>query len=482
MPDNKSPLTRSIAVIGYDAGAGTQTTVGGSASVQGGPIVTPLTAITSRAGAGATVTHADGTLGVVPLTVVPANLLEPSSGTGPGLLGTYYGPMDLSGSPVAAFVSPTIDSNSVLPTGAYSARWTGSFIPPVSGDYRFSLRHAGVVRLYVDGRLVASGDSEGLDFLLPGAPAVTAQGTASLSANVLAQIVIEYSLGSSFLGTHLQLGWSPPSPALRADAVAAASAADAAIVFVNDVTYEGMDRTSLSLPGDQNELIAAVAAANPRTIVVLHTAAPVLMPWLAGVAGVIEAWYPGQESGNAISAVLFGDVEAGGRLPMTFPASESQGPAAEPAQYPGIDGTVRYDEGITSAIATTIAPDRAALTVRIRPLVHVLRRRSPAGRATPRTLSRVRAGDEHRRPRGHGGRPALRRLSRRDRRAAESAQRIREGRAQAWEAAARQDDPRLVELLHVEHGGEAVDRSARAYELRAGTSSRDQSAGDRVTA
>jgi beta-glucosidase len=70
------------------------------------------------------------------------------------------------------------------------------------------------------------------------------------------------------------------------------------------------------------------------------------MPWLAEVAGVVEAWYPGQESGTAIAGVLFGDVEPGGRLPMTFPASESQGPAAEPSQFPGVDGTVRYDEGI----------------------------------------------------------------------------------------------------------------------------------------
>jgi beta-glucosidase len=107
-----------------------------------------------------------------------------------------------------------------------------------------------------------------------------------------------------------------------------------------------MDRSSLALPGDQDELIAAVAAANPRTIVVLHTAGPVLMPWLPEVAAVLEAWYPGQESGDAIAAVLFGDVDPGGRLPMTFPASESQGPAAAAAQYPGVAGEVHYDEDI----------------------------------------------------------------------------------------------------------------------------------------
>jgi beta-glucosidase len=70
------------------------------------------------------------------------------------------------------------------------------------------------------------------------------------------------------------------------------------------------------------------------------------MPWLPHVAGVIQAWYPGQQSGDAIAAVLFGDVAPSGRLPMTFAASENQGPGTQPAQYPGIDGVVDYDEGI----------------------------------------------------------------------------------------------------------------------------------------
>jgi beta-glucosidase len=109
-----------------------------------------------------------------------------------------------------------------------------------------------------------------------------------------------------------------------------------------------MDRTSLSLPGDQDQLISAVAEANHRTIVVLNTGGPVLMPWLRQVDGVLEAWYPGQEFGTAIAAVLFGDADPAGRLPVTFPASDTQGPApaTEPARYPGVNGTVQYDEGL----------------------------------------------------------------------------------------------------------------------------------------
>ena len=339
----------SIAVVGYDAGDGTQHMEGGSAAVLGGTVVTPLTAITARVGQGVTVNYAPGTLGVVPLQIVPADVLAPSSGSGPGLFGTYYTGADLSGPINRTAVVRTLDASSVLGTTARSARWTGTLTPPLTGTYRFSLQHSGIARLFIDGTLVASGDTEGLDSVILGpqaAPAVTAQGVAHLTGGSPAAITIEYAVGSALIGSALHLGWQPPDPQLVEDAVTAARASDVAVVFVNDVTSEGMDRTSLALPGDQDNLIAAVAAANPRTVVVLHTSGPVLMPWLAQVAAVIQAWYPGQQTGDAIAAVLFGDAEPSGRLPMTFPTSEDQGPAQELTQYPGVDGVVSYDEGI----------------------------------------------------------------------------------------------------------------------------------------
>src|SRR5262249_2730937 len=143
-----------------------------------------------------------------------------------------------------------------------------------------------------------------------------------------AAIRITYATGSSIAGAALQVGWQPPQPAMLAAAVRAARYAKVAIVFVNDVSSEGMDRPSRQLPGDQDRLIAAVAAANPHTIVVLHTAGPVLMPWLSKVAGVLEAWYPGQRSGAAIAATLFGKSDPSGHLPVTFPRTTSQGPTA----------------------------------------------------------------------------------------------------------------------------------------------------------
>jgi beta-glucosidase len=131
-----------------------------------------------------------------------------------------------------------------------------------------------------------------------------------------------------------------------AAAAATAASAQEAVVFANDVETEGADRSSLSLPGNADQLIEAVAAANPRTVVVLNTGAPVLMPWLSQVAGVVEAWYPGQDDGSSIARVLFGLTDPSGHLPVTFPASESQTPVATPQQFPGVDGQVDYSEGI----------------------------------------------------------------------------------------------------------------------------------------
>jgi len=118
-----------------------------------------------------------------------------------------------------------------------------------------------------------------------------------------------------------------------ADAVEKAKQAEVAIVFATQWTTEGLDVPDLSLPNGQDELIAAVAAANPNTIVVLETGGPVKMPWLSKVAGVIEAWYPGARGGPAIASVLFGDTNPSGHLPLTFPQSESQLPR------PKLDGS-----------------------------------------------------------------------------------------------------------------------------------------------
>lgn len=127
--------------------------------------------------------------------------------------------------------------------------------------------------------------------------------------------------------------------------------AEVALLFVGrngEWDTEGSDLDSIVLPGRQNELIAAVAAANPRTVVVLQTGGPVEMPWLGEVAAVLEAWYPGQEAGNAIADVLTGAAEPGGRLPQSFPVKWADNPTNSQDReiYPGLDGKVRYEEGV----------------------------------------------------------------------------------------------------------------------------------------
>jgi beta-glucosidase len=131
------------------------------------------------------------------------------------------------------------------------------------------------------------------------------------------------------------------------EAVRAARDADVAIVCVGFAPYlesEGFDRRSLSLPQGQDELIAAVAAANQNTVVVVFAGTPITMEWLPGVAGVLYAWYPGSEAGDAVADILFGDREPAGRLPITFPRRWEDSPVF--AHYPGVEGSVEYAEGL----------------------------------------------------------------------------------------------------------------------------------------
>jgi len=131
-----------------------------------------------------------------------------------------------------------------------------------------------------------------------------------------------------------------------ADAVAAAKASHVAIVVVNDVESEGYDRPSLALPGDQDDLVDAVAAANPNTIVVLQTGSAVLMPWVNQVPAILETWYPGVLAGTSLVDILLGKVDPSGKLPVTFPVSEAEMPDNTPATFGGSGGRTLYSDGI----------------------------------------------------------------------------------------------------------------------------------------
>ena len=155
-------------------------------------------------------------------------------------------------------------------------------------------------------------------------------------------------------------------PGMDTNAAAAlAKASDVAVVFVHQPAGEGDDLRSLSLPGGQNSLVSAVAAANPRTIVVIESGGPITMPWIDNVSAVVEAWYPGTRGGEAIAKILFGEVNPTAKLPVTFAKSEAdlphpkemlQPPPAKGDMQPMFPGApwmvntrrydIEYDEGL----------------------------------------------------------------------------------------------------------------------------------------
>ena len=356
---------RSIAVIGDDAGAHVTTGINGSAHVYTAKLSTPLDAIRARAGSGVRVVYEPGTVGIGPLPEIPANAWKPPSGQGSGLLASYYASSNVTGIPVLERVESSVkvggappEVNAALalpgetsvsaqagggpgqrpPQRPWSVRWSGTLDPPASGAYQFSLTGAGTAQLFVNHRAVAT--MMRADF------PQTVQGVIQLRSGGAVPIEVKYASASAVLGGGVRLGWQPPDPGLLAKAVAAAKQADAAIVFAAEQMGEGQDKITLPLPGDQDTLIAAVASANPRTIVVLHTSNPVSMPWLDKAAAVVEAFYPGQEAGASIARLLFGDANFTGKLAMTFPANPYQGPGSTFLQYPGDGSTVNYDEGI----------------------------------------------------------------------------------------------------------------------------------------
>jgi len=130
-------------------------------------------------------------------------------------------------------------------------------------------------------------------------------------------------------------------------AVAAAADAEVAVVMVGtnaDWETEGEDRTTMDLPGRQDELVRRVAAVNPRTVVVINAGSPVTMPWLADVSAVLQVWFPGEEFGEALVDMLFGVAEPGGRLPITVPRRLDDTPAF--GFYPGVHDHMPYGEGL----------------------------------------------------------------------------------------------------------------------------------------
>ncbi len=304
------PLSASsagnVAVIGPAASAQPIYGGGGSAYVNPSKTVTPLAGLQAAAGSGTDIQYTQGLPTDSQLTAIPSSALTPAF------------------TPTQGFGNPNY-------TGTLTAPETGTYVLAITntcGCYTSAY-------LSLDGKQLIDN---------PSTPPVHVY---SVAVNLTAGQ--QYTLSTSGDGPVSAITWAKPSdlaPGI-ADAVAAAKAAKTAVVVVSDDTEsEATDRLSLNLPSAQDELISAVAAANPNTVVVIDAGAPIVMPWLNQVSSVLDAWYPGQSNGTSLADVLFGKGDPSGHLPVTFPTSLSQVPASTPAQFPGVNNQVQYSEGI----------------------------------------------------------------------------------------------------------------------------------------
>ena len=352
--DGLLPLekTGSIAVIGPNAKTA-QIMGGGSAQLNPHYAVSPFDGIAEK---GAAVTYAPGCSNHR-FEPVWAGELSVDFFKGCALTGA---PVHTEAMPDAmAFWFPPLGGGTVDPAD-FSARLTGVFVPEVSGRHRIGVAAAGYAKVFVDGKLVANawdGWKKGHTFFEEGCDEVV--GEAVLDAGRAHQITVEFASkpaeNLAFAALRVGIG-RPMGDAEIAEAARVSAAADRAVVLVGRTgawdtegwDTEGWDLPNITLPGRQNDLVAAVLKANPNTVVVLQTGGPAELPWLPDAKAVLRAWYPGQVAGNAIADVLFGDAEPTGRLAQSWPKRWQDNPAHSQDRqvYPGLNGDVRYEEGV----------------------------------------------------------------------------------------------------------------------------------------
>jgi beta-glucosidase len=304
--------TGTIAVIGPAASAQPVYGGGGSATVIPSSIETPLEGIQAGAATGTTVTYTQGLPTDTSLSPIPASDLSPA-----------YAPTS---------------------TGA---TYSGTLTAPETGTYVFAIDAS--CQCYAPTYLSVAGRTLIAD---PGTPPVsTYSASIDLVAGQKYPVTITYGNGSGGNpgGQTSSLTWATPSqlaPGIAQAAAAAKSASRAVVVVSDDTESEGADRPSLALPSAQDDLVSAVTAANPHTAVVIDAGAPVAMPWLSRAGAVLDAWYPGQTNGASLAQLIYGSADPSGHLPVTFPQSLAQVPAASPARFPGVGNSVQYSEGL----------------------------------------------------------------------------------------------------------------------------------------
>ncbi|MET9312289.1 glycoside hydrolase family 3 C-terminal domain-containing protein [Kribbella sp. NPDC003505] len=345
---------RKLAVIGHNA-RDARTQGGGSATVIPEQVVSPLDGLRAAL-PDAEITYSIGAIvqeGVAELP--PATMTNPESGQ-QGARVRFLG-----GDGAELFAEDRFSSALVYLGGDAPVVETTTFefrttwTPAESGAVRLGFASVGHGRIFADGKLlredtaVPVGNDLGAAILSPPSISTPLDVTAGTPVDVRVELDLHTAEGGLGNALSITVGVEPADDdpqALIDEAVAAARAADVALVVVgtnSKVESEGYDRTSLALPGHQDDLVRAVAAANPRTVVVVNAGSPVLLPWRDDVAAVLATYFGGQQYGDALADVLLGRVEPGGRLPTTWPRTQEDVPVIDVTPK---DGVVRYDEGV----------------------------------------------------------------------------------------------------------------------------------------
>jgi beta-glucosidase len=343
-----------VAVIGHNA-LHARTQGGGSATVLPEKIVTPLDGIRAAL-PHAEVSYSVGAVVQKGIAELPLDTItNPATGT-PGMLVRF---LDTDGAELYRedrLATALIYFGGDAPIqAAHTIEMSATWTPTESASVPFGFAAVGRGRISVGGAIAHEGEglpvggTLGANMMAPPSVVTTVMAVAGEPVDLM----VEFDLSTrdmelpGVFGINVGVEADDSDPAaLLAAAVDAARAADVAIVVVGtnaQVESEGFDRTDLDLPGRQDELVRAVAAANPRTIVVVNSGSPVLLPWRDEVQALLLTYFGGQEYGNALADMLFGQAEPGGRLPTTWPKELTDVPVLDVTPENGI---LRYDEGI----------------------------------------------------------------------------------------------------------------------------------------
>ncbi len=346
-----APSLARVAVLGPRA-ADACIVGGGSAQVIPHHRASPLEGLSASLGDGVEIVHERGCEADRSAKVVGGSVLRAPDGfeaeiyAGPDLTGEVARRRHLDRLRMVVFRASQQDD----PAGEWSMRVQGTVIPEEDGVFELALAQSGRAKVFVDQQLLLDGVTNppppgGRDFFGEASQELVAE--IAVQRGVPLDVVVEYGRQDAVVAGFRVGLRTQDADGMLERAVAAAQAADVAIVFVGtseEWESEGHDRTTLELPGRQSELIRRVAEVNLRTIVVVNAGAPVDLSWAEKVAAVLQCWFGGQEMGSAVAGVLTGAAEPGGRLPTTVPIRLEHNPAYD--NFPGENGELRYGEGL----------------------------------------------------------------------------------------------------------------------------------------